>query len=210
MKKILSCAIATAFSMAMISPSLADLIDNSGPGFSIPDNDPAGASSSIVIGANEIISDVDVTLFGADHTWVGDLVATIEHVDTATGATLFFRTGQIGISSGDSSNLSGNYTFSDGGADWWAEAAARTGGEALTPGTYAASGFENAAVSLAAIFSGQSTAGTWTLTISDNSQDDFGLIAGWGLSFTSTPIPEPGTFGVLTFAGVGLLVRRRR
>jgi subtilisin-like proprotein convertase family protein len=207
MTKLFPVVVVAVFAVLMVGTSAADLVDNSGGPISPPDNNPAGATSSIVIGANQTISDVDVTLFGASHTWVGDLIATITHVDTGTSVTLFSRTGG---GSGDSSDLGGTYTFSDGGDDWWQEAFDRTFAEPLTPGTYQATDINNIDQFLATAFAGESTAGTWTLFLSDNSADDTGSIQSWGLSFTSTVIPEPASALFLGAAGAALLIRRRR
>jgi hypothetical protein len=222
MKKLLSFACAIAVGVALSSSAFADITDNTGAGFVFPDNDPNGFSTDIVIGANETISDVSITLFGAGHTWIGDLVVTVSN--GSTSADLMFRPGQVGgVGAGDSSNLglppevSGqipagtDYTFADGGADLWAAVAALGGTEFLASGTYGATTVDGAPVSLAALFGGQSTAGTWTLTISDNAAGDLGAIDGWGISFVSTAaIPEPGSLALLSVLGVACVVRRRR
>ena len=223
MKKLLSFACAIAVGVALSSSAFADITNNSGAGFLIPDNDPNGFSTDIVIGANETISDVSITLFGAGHTWIGDLVVTVSN--GSTSADLLFRPGQVGgAGSGDSSNLGvppdvpggqipagADYTFADGGADLWAAVAALGGTEFLPSGTYGATTVDGVPVSLAALFGGQSTAGTWTLTISDNAGGDLGGIDGWGISFISTPaIPEPGSLALLSVLGVACVVRRRR
>lgn len=210
MKKLLSFACAAILGVALCTSSVADVVDNSGGGFGFPDNDPAGASSTITIGANEIITDVDVTLRGADHTWVGDMNVSLTSPGGTT-ADIMVRTGRTGgVGSGDSSDLGGDYTFSDGGADWWAAAAAAGGADVIASGTYGATTVDGALVSLAAAFAGESTAGTWTLTISDNAAGDLGDIDGWGLSITSAVIPEPGSLALLGIMGVACVVRRRR
>ena len=195
--------------LLMASGAVADITDNSGAGFSIPDNSPAGITSDISIGADETITDVSVTLFGAQHSWVGDLTATITN-GTETAA-LFVRVGDPGGTSGDSSTLDGDYTFADGGDDLWAAADAAGFGVAIPVGTYAPSGVADAPVSLAGTFGGVSTQGTWTLFMSDAAQGDTGSITGWGISFSSgAAIPEPGSLALLGAMGLACIVRRRR
>jgi subtilisin-like proprotein convertase family protein len=200
--------------MAIASISMADIVNNTGAGFNIPDGDMTGASSSIVIGANETITDVDLTLFGLNHTWMGDLVVTLS--GPGGTATIMNRTGSVtGVGSGDSSDFGGDYTFSDGGANLWSAAFAATGAEIIAPGIYSASTTGaniqlGTQLSLNAIFGGTLTAGTWTLTVSDNSADDTGVLGGWGLSIISTAIPEPGSLGLIGLAGLALAARRRR
>jgi hypothetical protein len=214
MKKILSFACAIAVGVALCSSALADITDNSGAGFSIPDNDPAGVSSSITIAGNEVISNLEVTLFGAAHTWVGDLVVTISNGTTT--ADLMRRTGNPDPSSGgfgDSDDLGGDYTFADGEANLWTWVDGNTGvipsgrWEASTTGPVGV----GTPVDLSALFGGQSTLGTWTLAISDNAGGDIGDIQGWGISFTSSAaIPEPGSLALLGVMGVACIIRRRR
>ena len=198
-------------SAVLATASFADITDNSGAGFSIPDNDPAGIFSTINIGADETITDVTVTLFGLSHTWVGDVTAEIIH-DGATTAVLFERVGDTGGTSGDSSAFGGgDYTFADGGDDLWAAADAAGFGEPIAPGTYAPSGQFNVPVSLAGTFAGESTSGSWTLFMHDVANGDTGSITGWGISFSSSAaIPEPGSFALLGALGLGCVIRRRR
>lgn len=210
MKRYFTVASAVVIGLMMTSASFADITDNSGAGFNIPDNDPAGIFSTINIAADETITDVTVTLFGLSHTWVGDVTAEVTHDGTST-AVLFERVGDTGGTSGDSSAFGGDYTFADGGADLWAAADAAGFGEVIAAGTYAASGLANAPVSLSASFSGESTQGNWTLFMNDVAQGDTGSITGWGISFSSSSaIPEPGSFALLGALGLGCVIRRRR
>jgi hypothetical protein len=208
-----NCAGAIAI-LAMMAGSVlnADVVDNSGAGFSIPDDDLVGASSSINIGANETINgNVELTIRGFTHTWIGDLVATLS--GPGGSATILFRTGEPAGGFGDSSNLDGTYVFSDDGANIWAAAGGLGDGQAVPSGDYQASttGAINVGtpVLLNPIFFGDTTAGTWTLTISDRAGGDIGAIAGWGIAVQSFAIPEPG-FALFGLMGLGLVIRRRR
>ena len=211
MKRLLKGTSAIAIGLMMVGASFADITDNTGGGFAIPDNDPAGIFSTINIGADETITDVTVTLFGLSHTWVGDVTAEIIH-DGATTAVLFERVGDTGGTSGDSSAFGGgDYTFADGGDDLWAAADAAGFGEPIAAGTYAPSGQFNTPVSLAGTFAGESTSGSWTLFMNDVANGDEGSITGWGISFSSSAaIPEPGSFALLGALGLGCVIRRRR
>ena len=142
------------------------------------------------------------------HTWAGDLEMTITS-PMGTTVTLVNQVGDTtpapgGSGFGDSSGMSGNYTFRDGGADFWAAAAAAGFGTDVAPGTYAASGFNNAASALSAL-NGESADGMWTLTISDWGGGDTGSITGWSL----LNVPTPGTAAVLGLAGLAGLRRRK-
>ena len=210
MKRVFSFAGALALGFALCTFSFAEIVDNSGAGFDIPDNDAAGASSTITIGQSGSITDVDVTLFDTNHTWIGDLVVTITS-PSGTTVDLFNRVGDTTGGAGDSSDLGGEYTFSDGGDDLWAVADDAGGGDIIGAGTYAATGVGSPdPLSLAALFAGEDTAGDWVLFASDNAGGDLGNIGGWGLSITVSAVPEPGSLVLLGAMGVACVVRRRR
>jgi subtilisin-like proprotein convertase family protein len=211
MRKGLYLAIAV-FAMFGASTLNGDVVDNTGAGFSIPDGVIAGASSSINIATNETINgNVELTIRGFTHTWVGDIVATL--TGPGGSATILFRTGEPGAGFGDSSNLNGVYTFSDDGANIWAVANSGNSLFDIPSGDYQASSTGpigvGSPVLLNPVFFGDSTAGTWTLTISDRVAGDVGAITGWGISLQSFAIPEPG-FALFGLTGLGLVVRRRR
>lgn len=202
------------FSLVLIGASIsnrchADIINSSGAGFSFPDNNSAGTTSTIVIGPDETISNVQVDLFGLTHTWVGDLIARISS-PLGTTADLFVRVGPGTF--GDGSNLNGNYRFADGGADFAATAASIGGGGVIPSGTYQPGTNGDIPISLTSTFAGESTMGTWTLFISDNAQFDTGSLGGWGLDITSTAtaIPEPGPLMLVFLSGIMALQRRRQ
>ena len=191
--------------------STANIIDMSGAGFAIPDNSPGGITSTITLSANETITDVDVILENASHTWLGDLTARITS-PSGTTADLFVRTGPGFF--GDSSNLNGDYTFTDGGANFAATAASIGNGASMPSGSYGAATNNDIPISLASAFAGESTAGVWTLFVSDNARFDLGSVGGWGLNITSdaqqATIPEPSSFLLFALAGLTTLRRRRR
>ncbi len=134
------------------------------------------------------------------HTWAGDIIATLSN--GSTSITLINRPGQGGAGAGDSSNFAGAYTFIDGGADLADAADAIPGGATIPVGEYAAAGG-----SLNATFGGMSSAGTWTLTMTDNFALDTGEVFSWSL--TLDPFPSPGAAALFCIAGVVCAVRRR-
>ncbi len=209
MKKLLIFAVG----LAMVSGSTlrADVI-GSGPGASIPDNNPAGFSSTISIGQNETITgDVVVTIDGLTHTWMGDLNVTLTS-PSATITSIMSRVGGLNPGDvGDSTNMNGTYAFSDSGpGDLWQVASSLGGIDNVPSGGYWATGpGSGAMISLNALFAGELTAGAWILNISDNAAADTGSFSGWSLSIQSSPVPEPSSL-LTALLGCGLLVRRRK
>lgn len=212
-----NCMIASAASLALATVASATVY--TGDGFTIPDNNPAGASSDIVIGDEFFVGDITVTLFGLNHTWAGDLIATVTHVESGFSQTLFSRIGATTVGGvGDSSNFGGDYSFNDAnndamlpfGGDLWTAAAGGTTAFVIPGGDYFASGALSAAqVSLLDVFGGLNAQGTWRLTISDNAGADLGSLGGWGLDFVKNPIPAPGALALLGLAGLAGGRRRR-
>lgn len=211
MNRIRLCAISLICVMVFTVESRADIIDLTGAGFNIPDNNPAGITSTITLSANESISDVDVILSNLQHSWLGDLTARITS-PSGTTADLFVRVGSGFF--GDSSNLNGDYTFSDGGASFTGAAGSIGGAAAVPSGTYGAETNGGVTISLATAFAGESTSGVWTLFMSDSARFDSGSLGGWGLNITSSgpqaTIPEPSSFLLFGLAGLVSLRRRRR
>ena len=196
-----------AFTLTVMSTVEADIY--TGAGGAIPDGTlgfPGVLSSQIDVPDSFQITDVTVTLLGAQHTWIGDLAVTLTHEVSQTSVVLFDRVGLITPPGfGDSSNLGGDYLFNDAFAgDLWAAAAATTGFNPVPPGDYAPSGRANAASSLSA-FTGEIAAGTWTLTIEDYAGENIGSIVAWELSL----VPAPSTIPLLALAA-GLATRARR
>lgn len=171
-----------------------------------------GLDQTVSVLVDETIIDIRYDFTGATHTWMGDLSIELIAPDT----TSMFIVGQLtgGGTFGDSSDWGGSYSFEDGSASLWTEAAARGDAEPITPGTYAASeddGFGAEQInSFAGTFGGMSTQGTWTIRFFDSfSAGDTGGLTSWTLNFNT--IPEPTTAGLLGLIGlIGFGVRRRR
>jgi len=143
-----------------------------GKGGTIPDGS-GSFQDDIIVTENFSITDVTVTLKDFVHTWVGDLVVRLRHLETDTVIDLLRRPGQPQFSSsGYSNDLNGDYTFNNHNICDFELAA---GQNAVVPsGNYAS------LESLSA-FSGLSSAGTWRLMINDCSAGDSGSLGSWSL-----------------------------
>ncbi len=167
----------------------------------IPDNAPTGPlvvsfAVSGLTGPPTNVS-VDMTL---THTWVGDLIVTLNAPNGAASQVVYSRVGSTtATGTGDSSNLGGTYTFSDQAAgNFWTEATLGTTDYILRPGEYRSSApLTGAATSLSAPFVGLTAAqanGTWTMTFSDNAATDIGTVTAANLNILTggaTPVPTP-------------------
>lgn len=170
---------------------------------SIPDNAAGISRTFTVTGVPANAQLVRVTLtMNMTHTWVGDLRATLTSPDNETH-TLFYDIGDTGspAGNGDSSNLSGAYTFTDTAATtlWTASLAGNTTYN-IPAANYRTTNINaNTATSMDTTFgypglplsellfrkipeksvadeSAELTNGTWTLQISDNAGGDTGAI----------------------------------
>ncbi|MEM7453726.1 MAG: proprotein convertase P-domain-containing protein [Planctomycetota bacterium] len=192
----------------LVTPATADFVESAGGG-AVPDPGVL-VSETATITRSETINDLSITLNDFDHTWVGDLVGTLTHVNTGTEVTIFNRVDVYGTSgSGDGSNMFGDYTFGDGGDDFWREANSGNSSYVLSPGMYEATDEQGNVNSLQAAFAGESTAGVWRLTIEDADANESGSFGSWQINFSST-IPEPTSLGVVAgLLGLAAIARRR-
>ncbi len=198
------------------SASADEITKTSAAAGAIPDG--TGSRLSIVtitaadFTAGQVIQTAEFRLNNIQHSWIGDLVVTVQHSLSNRTATLFNRVGKNSLTTGkgDSSNLNGNYSFRDGSPSLWSEAA--NGGDTydLDVGTYAASGSDEAEVSLNNTFFGFNPTGDWTFTLRDLEGGNIGSIGSTTVNLI-TAIPEPGAIvglGLLTMFG-GIYPRRR-
>ena len=144
-----------------------------GKGGNIPDGS-GSFYDDIVVTENFKLTDVSITLQDFVHTWVGDLIVRLRHLETDTVVELVRRPGQPHFSSsGYSNDLNGDYTFNSHNASKFEAAAAEN---AVVPsGTYAP------LQSLSA-FKNLSAAGTWRLIVTDCSAGDSGSLGSWSLN----------------------------
>jgi uncharacterized repeat protein (TIGR01451 family) len=135
----------------------------------IPDNIPAGASSTATVaGVPGPLTSVQVRIV-ATHTWVGDLIFTLTS-PMGTVITLLDRPG-VPTSGAGCSDDNINVTFQDGQPDPEAVCA----GSGNWPVTTAAP------VTPLSGLNGQNANGTWTLSVSDNAGQDLGTVTEWEL-----------------------------
>lgn len=189
--------------------SIAPSVVVNGQGFGpIPDGTVGGpgnwgaprnitfTTSGLVGRASNVMVSVTMT-----HTWVGDLEITL-HAPGGQGAhVLLSRVGATSSgSSGDSSNLSGTYTFSDGASanPWSVATSPECGGDCIvTPQLYrttvAGPTTNPAAVTSMNAFFNRFLFfnGTWTLSIRDGTVNDIGSVTAATLTvethFTRAP-----------------------
>jgi hypothetical protein len=143
-----------------------------GRGGNIPDG-RGTFLSDIVVKDNFRVTDVTVTLIDFVHTWVGDLVVRLHHLETKTIVDLFRRPGQLQFSaSGFSHDLNGDYSFNDHNSCDFEAAAFHNC--VIPSGNYASTD------SLCAFY-GQEAVGTWQLIIDDCFPGDEGSVGSWKL-----------------------------
>lgn len=183
----------------------------------VPDNNAAGITRTFTVSGIPAMSQVNnVSLtysFSPNHTWVGDLRATLRSPDNEVH-TLFYDIGDTTSPSGagDSSNLLGPYTMADSGATTlWSEALLGDTSYVLRSGTYRTTNINaNVATSMNATFgypgaplldkifygkqekslkesANELTNGTWTFVISDNQGGDTGTLSQLQLSIDYDP-----------------------
>ena len=197
-----------AFALTAVAGLTASVHAGFGPfgGGAIPDAITSHVTPGVltltgVVSGGGTVNNIAVTT-DLTHTWVGDISMTITS-PMGTTVDLVFRAGQTGATSfGDSSDFGGAYTWADGGAGFWAAAAAAGSTVAVPPGTYAASGNLNAASSLAAL-NGESADGVWTLVVRDWGGGDTGSVNSWSIT------PAPGAAALFGLAGLAGIRRRR-
>ncbi len=143
----------------------------------IPDNSPAGGSSTAIVsglpGALTSVS-VDVSI---NHTWVGDVSIEL----TSPGGTTVTLLDQPGVpaTTFGCNNENINVLFADGQPN--PEAIC---GPADTPWPVTTAG----PVTPLSAFNGEDGNGTWTLTAFDSAGGDTGAIVGWELIVNPAPV----------------------
>lgn len=120
-------------------------------------------TSTITIASGGVISDLNV-LAQITHAWISDLTVSIT---SPAGTTVQLVSEQCD----DSDNM--NATFDDAGV-------------ALVCGTAPAIAGTIIPAQALSAFNGQSSTGTWTLTVSDGYNQDGGSLTGWSLNICAT------------------------
>jgi subtilisin-like proprotein convertase family protein len=141
------------------------------PNLAIPDNTTTGVTDTMTLASGTSIGDLNVYL-KANHTWVGDLVFTLRHVDTGKSVTIIDRPGVPASSFGCSGdNIDATL---DDEATSTAEAACNSTSPALL-GSLKPN-------NLLSLFDGDNIGGSWTLNASDRAGADTGTLVQWCLA----------------------------
>ena len=163
----------------------AQVMGTSSPGAAIPDDFPTDGldlDDTITIGATtgtvtDVVVDVQIS-----HTWVGDLILTLESPGGAASTTLMVRPGVPATTFGCSGDDM-DTTFSDSGATTTEAVCSNL--PAIDAGPYLAQSDDAGnSVSLAATFNGVNATGDWTLTVSDNAPNDTGTLESWTITIS--------------------------
>ncbi len=151
----------------------------------IPDSMPAGTTSTITVAQAISLTDLQVAV-AIDHTYVGDLAISLTS-PSGTTVSLLDRPG-VPASTFGCSDDNMNVVFSD---------AASVVPETTCPGTTPWLAGPVLPFSPLSAFDGESTVGTWTLSVSDNAGGDTGNLVNWSLN------PTPGLQGICTVCLAG-------
>lgn len=179
-----ACASALA-ALAMATTADAAVFTYAGTGGGLPDL--VNFTSTLTVADSFRLTDVNLTLFGLQHTFWSDLNIYLTH----NGVTV-----RITDSNGGSSDPNGDYTFDDA-------APVSVAGIGIVAGSFRP-------IEALAAFNGMSAGGDWTLRIQDDAGIDAGRFSSWSLAVTS--VPEPATWGlmIMGFGLTGATLRRRR
>ena len=140
----------------------------------IPDNNPAGITSTLNITDNLSITNLNVYL-SMTHTWVGDISVSLQS-PAGTIAVIYDRPGvpasTLGCAGDDIEATMADEAFI------FVEDVCNDNNSVIPSifGTFR----PNSPLS---VFDGESTLGTWTLTVTDNASLDIGTLDGWGLTY---------------------------
>jgi subtilisin-like proprotein convertase family protein len=138
----------------------------------IPDNNSAGIDDTITVADSATIADLNVYL-RVDHTFVGDLIITLEHVDTVTTVVIYDRPGAppgtFGCGQDDLEIILDDEELSPVEDECNPAAPAQFG--SFMPNNPLAA------------FDGEDKSGMWTLNVSDNAGADTGMLIEWCLLF---------------------------
>lgn len=165
--------------------------------YNIPDGNATGVTASINISGQPNISSFNsVTISGLTHTWYSDLRAFLSN---GTTTVQLFTNGQYQYFNNDGSQLDGNYTFANTGANWYDQ-----NDPVPSATTYAS--FEPLSA-----FNGSSLNGTWTLNVQDGTDPDEGSFSSFSIDATPTPVPFESNAAPAGMAIVfGAFMLRRR
>lgn len=163
--------------MCLLPPTgYGEFIAELGSPISIPDDESAEASHSMVIAETGSILDLNVSVTFS-HGWVGDLVVTLTHEETGTSVVLMDRPG-VPDSNWGCSGSHIDAVLDDQATDAVEDAcgtAAPAIGGVLRP------------EQMLSAFDGEDITGTWTLAMTDVSSGVSGALEGWSLAWNDPP-----------------------
>ncbi|MGB1253040.1 MAG: GEVED domain-containing protein, partial [Candidatus Promineifilaceae bacterium] len=193
-----ACGNITSPTYGFMTTTISDLCNTST--LAIPDNSSAGIVSSQTISQNGTLSDLNVSI-ELTHTYVGDLVITLEHADSNSTVTIIDKPTSNGTSSCGGNNISAIF---DDAATNIAETTCSTTDPAL-------SGLLKPNGTLSS-FNGDNFAGTWNLKVSDLASNDIGSITQWCLTpdgafmdFNADLSDLASSYGIAAHKGNGAL-----
>lgn len=147
-------------------------------------NDASATSSTIIVGDNGPITDLNVVL-NIGHSHAGDLRITLTHESTGTSITLLRQLNGPGYQYGCGSDAIAVVLDDSAGAPLDSYDCSGSF-DAPATGTWQPS-------DALAAFNGENLNGRWTLQITDNINTDDGVLNSWGLIFnTDQPTTPPG------------------
>lgn len=173
------------------------MIPDGGSGCELP-----GAPLNVtfnVTGITGAPTNVSVAMtFSPTHTWAGDVRVTLKAPNGAS-FLIFGNTGGV-TGGGDSSALTGPYTFNDAATGSWATAATTAGfGVPIASGSYRTTAMgagtaTGAVTTMNPAFAGiPASNGTWTLEFLDDCLGDPGGVGSATLTLTGGTTPPPST-----------------
>ncbi|MBN2146358.1 MAG: C39 family peptidase [Anaerolineales bacterium] len=157
------------------------------PRIDIPDNDPAGLSDVLYISDPRLVLQVSLYV-DIHHTWIGDVIVTLQHQDTGKTITAVDRPGVPDQSNGcEYNNMI--VIFDD--------LAAQPAENKCAASPAGVSGVYLPEQPLS-VFAGDPITGTWSINVSDNYKADTGSLRQWCIEVTladtrpePTPTPTP-------------------
>lgn len=141
----------------------------------IPDNTVAGVASTMTVTDAVSISDLNVRV-DVNHTFIGDLVISLTHVETGRVAVLVERPGASVENTFGCENNDISLTF-DNQASRFAQSSCFPFSPAIRGSVIPDGSLDT--------FNGESAAGTWQLRVSDRSPQDTGALLSWCLEVNS-------------------------
>ncbi len=174
------------------------------PNAAIPDyqETPVPLHDFIIITETGTISDLDISVI-VNHTWVGDIIMTLEHMDTGTVVTFIDRPGEpAGTNGCREDNI--DATLDDDASDPVEDECSSVNPAAIY-GTFFPNNFLSA-------FNSEDLYGIWRLSVTDNYYGDTGSLVEWCMiaslagDVTPTPTGPPPAIPATSPGGVGILL----